>query len=45
MKLADVARERRKVFEKEEYSKILAIFASRRTEEWTEFSTMIDWMQ
>jgi hypothetical protein len=30
-KLADVATERRKVLEKEEYNKILAIFASGRT--------------
>jgi hypothetical protein len=44
-KLADVARKGRKVLEKEEYNKILAIFASGHTYEWTNVSTMIDPMQ
>jgi hypothetical protein len=44
-KLAAIARERREALEKEEYKKIIEIFASGRTYEWNEFQNLLERMR
>jgi hypothetical protein len=45
IKLAEIARERRRVLERTEYNNILEIFRSKRTYEWEEFRDMLDRMR
>jgi hypothetical protein len=44
-KLAAIARERREALEKEEYKKLIEIFASGRTYEWKEFQNLLERMR